>query len=136
MVGVVVATHGKLAEELLRTAEQVVGPLPRVKAFGVEASQADAGDLVAKAIDEMEQGQGVLVLTDLFGGSPTNLCLGCLAKGSRHVEVITGVNLPMLLRLASLRKDSVTLEALAAAIIKTAQESIFLVSQKLREKIA
>ena len=134
MVGVVVATHGKLAEELLRTAEQVVGPLPRVKAVGVFAAEPDGGGRLASAIDEMEQGQGVLVLTDLFGGSPTNLCLGCLS--SRHVEVITGVNLPMLLKLSSLRKDSVTLESLAHAIAQSAQESIFLVSQKLREKIA
>ena len=134
MVGVVVATHGRLAEELLRTAEQVVGPLPRVKAVGVVAEQPDSEGLVSRAIDEMEQGQGVLVLTDLFGGSPTNLCLGCLS--SRHVEVITGVNLPMLLKLSSMRKDSVTLESLARDIAQMAQESIFLVSQKLREKIA
>lgn len=134
MVGVVVATHGKLAEVLLRTAEQVVGPLPQVKTVGVEASAPDAREQVARAIDEMEQGQGVLVMTDLFGGSPTNFCLACLV--SRHVEIVSGVNLPMVLKLASLRKDGVTLESLAKAIAKTAQESIFLVSQRLREKIA
>ncbi len=134
MVGVVVATHGKLAEELLRTAEQVVGPLLRVKAVGVDSSAADPRLQVTSAIDEMDDGQGVLVLTDLFGGSPTNLCLSCL--GSRHIEVITGVNLPMLLKLASMRTDKIALEPLARDIVLTAQESIFLVSQKLREKIA
>src|SRR5262245_60743616 len=134
MVGVVVATHGKLAEELLRTAEQVVGPLGRVKTLGIVASMPDVREQVQDAIDEMEQGEGVLVLTDLFGGSPTNLCLQCLS--SRHVEVITGVNLPMLLKLVSLRKEGVSLEALAKALAAAAQQSIALVSERLREKIA
>ena len=134
MVGVVVATHGRLAEELVRTAEQVVGPLARIQSVGVSAAAPDGRELVARAIDEMEQGQGVLVLTDLFGGSPTNLCLSCLT--SRHVEIISGVNLPMLLKVSSLRKEGTTLEALAAAVTRSAQESIFLVSQRLREKIA
>jgi PTS system mannose-specific IIA component len=134
MVGVVVATHGKLAEELLRTAEQVVGPLARVKTLGIVASMPDVREQVQDAIDEMEQGDGVLVLTDLFGGSPTNLCMQCL--GSRHVEVITGVNLPMLLKLVSLRKEGVSLEVLAKALAAAAQQSIALVSERLREKIA
>jgi PTS system mannose-specific IIA component len=134
MVGVVVATHGKLAEELVHTAEQVVGPLARVKAVGIFAAQSDSKGDLARAVDEMEQGEGVLVLTDLFGGSPTNFCLGFL--GQRHVEVITGVNLPMLLKLSSQRKDGVPLESLARTVVQSAQESIFLVSQKLREKLA
>jgi mannose PTS system EIIA component len=134
MIGVVVATHGKLAEELIRTAEGVVGPLGRVKPVGVVASQPDVARQVSAAIDEMEEGQGVLVLTDLFGGSPTNLCLQCL--GSRHIEVVTGVNLPMLLKLASMRRDGVPLEVLARDVTTLAQESIFLVSEKLRQRSA
>jgi PTS system mannose-specific IIA component len=134
MVGVVVATHGKLAEELIRTAEQVVGPIARIKPVGVDASAPDPRAAVKSAIDAMEEGQGVLVLTDLFGGSPTNLCLQCLT--SSHVEVITGVNLPMLLKLGSLRKDSVPLEELARSMTRFAQQSISLVSEELREKIA
>jgi mannose PTS system EIIA component len=134
MVGLVVATHGRLAEELVRTAEQVVGPLARTRAVGVVNTAPDPRDAVAQAIDEMEEGQGVLVLTDLFGGSPTNLCLSCL--GTRHIEVITGVNLPMLLKVSSMRSDKITLEVLARDIAATAHESIFLVSQKLRERIA
>lgn len=133
MVGVVVATHGKLAEELLRTAEQVVGPLARVKTVGVVASAPNVRELVAHAIDEMEEGQGVLVLTDLFGGSPTNLCLECLGS-TRRVEVITGVNLPMLLKVGSMRKDGVPLETLAREVAQGAQESIFIVSEKLRQR--
>ena len=134
MIGVVVATHGQLAHELVRTAEQVVGPLARVTAVGVDASAPDVQQRFEAAIDSMEEGQCVLVLTDLFGGSPTNLCLACLSP-SRHVEVITGVNLPMLLKVSSQRKEGVPLEALARSIAAAAQESIFLVSQRLREKL-
>ena len=134
MVGVVVATHGKLAEELVRTAETVVGPLANVRTLGVVASSPDGRAELEQAIEAVEEGQGVLVLTDLFGGSPTNLCLGFLSD--RHVEVITGVNLPMLLSLTSHRKDSVSLEALAQELTTTAQKSIFLVSEKLRARRA
>ena len=132
MVGIVVATHGKLAEELVRTAEGVVGPLARVKTVAVVASEENPREVVARAIDEMDEGQGVLVLTDLFGGSPTNLCLQCLT--ARHFEVITGVNLPMLLKLGSSRKDGVVLESLARDVAQAAQESIFIVSEKLRQR--
>ena len=132
MVGIVVATHGRLAEELVHTAEGVVGPLARVKTVGVVASEPNLRELVAHAIDEMDEGQGVLVLTDLFGGSPTNLCLQCLT--ARHFEVITGVNLPMLLKLGSSRKDGVPLESLARDVAQAAQESIFIVSEKLRQR--
>ena len=118
----------------MRTAEQVVGPLAQVKPIGVQASAPGVQQRFEAAIDSMEEGQGVLVLTDLFGGSPTNFCLACLSP-SRHVEVITGVNLPMLLKLSSLRKDGVALEALAQSLASAAQQSIFLVSQRLREKL-
>lgn len=134
MIGVVVATHGRLAEELVRTAEGVVGTLARVKPLGVVASAPDAQQQVDRAIDEMEEGEGVLVLTDLFGGSPTNLCLPCLA--SRHVEVLTGVNLPMLLKLGSLRKPGVDLEQLAKGLADAARQGIALLSEKLRERRA
>ncbi len=132
MVGVLVATHGKLGEELVRTAEQVVGPLARVRTMAVVASEPDVQQKIREAIDEMEQGQGVLVLTDLFGGSPTNLCLTCLT--SRHVEVITGVNLPMLLKLGSLRREGVPLETVAHNLAQAAQQSIFLVSEMMRQR--
>ena len=134
MVGVVVATHGKLGEELVRTAEAVVGPLPRIRSLGVVASEPDVRGQLGQAIDAMEEGQGVLVLTDLFGGSSTNLCLSFLEE--RHVEVITGVNLPMLLKLTSLRRDGVTLDTLARELTASAQQSIFLVSEKLRARRA
>ena len=101
MIGVVVATHGKLAEEMIRTAEAVVGPLELVLPVSVVATSPDMrGDLKA-AIQRVDQGEGVLLLTDLLGGSPTNLCVSFLKE--RKVEVVTGVNLIMLLKLSGLR---------------------------------
>ena len=103
MVGVVVASHGKLAEELIRTAEGVVGPLESVAGVAVSATEPDSRGRIAEAIAKVDQGEGVLLLTDLLGGSPTQLCLSFLAE--RKVEVVTGVNLPMVLKAISLRQN-------------------------------
>src|SRR5476649_734893 len=101
MIGVVVATHGKLAEELIRTAEAVVGKIELIAPVSIVDSSPDVrGDLKA-AIQRVDRGDGVLLLTDILGGSPTNLCLSFLTE--RQVEVVTGVNLPMLLKLPELR---------------------------------
>src|SRR5438105_4544241 len=101
MIGAVVATHGKLAEEMIRTAETVVGKLEKVEPVSIVATAPDVrGDLKA-AIQRVDSGEGVLLLTDLLGGSSTNLCLSFLTE--RRVEVVTGVNLAMLIKLSGLR---------------------------------
>ena len=97
MIGVVVATHGKLAEEMIRTAEAVVGKLEQVVPVSVVGTSPDMRGDLKTAIQQVDQGDGVLLLTDLLGGSPTNLCVSFLEE--RKVEVVTGVNLPMLLKL-------------------------------------
>src|SRR5512138_2451997 len=99
MVGLVVATHGRLAEELLRTAEGIVGPLQQCEAVSVGAgvSMEDARARLAEAVKRVDTGEGTLVLTDMFGGTPANLALTFLDE---KVEVITGVNLPMIVKLA------------------------------------
>src|SRR5476649_773643 len=101
MIGVVVATHGKLAEELIRTAEAVVGEIAQIVPVSIVATSPDVRTELKAAIQRVDQGQGVLLLTDIFGGSPTNLCLSFLTE--RQVEVVTGVNLPMLLQLPGAR---------------------------------
>src|SRR5947207_15880773 len=106
MIGVVVATHGKLAEEMIRTAEAVVGRLEQVAAVSVVATSPDMRGDLKEAIQRVDQGEGVLLLTDLLGGSPTNLCVSCLTD--RTVEVVTGINLPMLLRRWGRRADGNT----------------------------
>src|SRR5438270_12119987 len=97
MIGVVVATHGKLAEEMIRTAGAVVGHLDKVVAVSVVAAAPDMRANLKAAIQRVDQGDGVLLLTDMLGGSPTNLCVSFLM--ARKVEIVTGINLPMLLKL-------------------------------------
>jgi PTS system mannose-specific IIA component len=130
MIGVVVATHGKLAEEMIRTAEAVVGPLELVLPVSVVATSPDMrGDLKA-AIQRVDRGEGVLLLTDLMGGSPTNLCVSFLQE--RQVEVVTGVNLPMLLKLSNLRESGRAIREIAREIAAAGQRSIGHVSESLR----
>jgi PTS system mannose-specific IIA component len=111
MIGVVVVTHGQLASELVSAAETIVGDLPHVKAvsIGWHEDVQDARDEIAAAIAAVAGAEGVLIATDMFGGTPANLGITFLEPGK--VEVVTGVNLPMLIKLAGLRDTSSLLEA-------------------------
>ena len=102
MIGVVVVTHGQLATELVNSTEMIVGDLPRFTAvsIGWHEDTHDARAEIEQAIARVQHGQGVLILTDMFGGTPSNLAMTFLAPN--EVEVITGVNLPMLIKLAGL----------------------------------
>lgn len=106
MIGIVVVTHGRLAEEFLAATEHVVGPQNGIKAVCIgpdddmEKRRQDIVD-AAKAVDE---GDGAVILTDMFGGTPSNLAISVMEKAK--AEVIAGVNLPMLIKLASVRRDS------------------------------
>src|SRR3954467_7873734 len=108
MLGVVVVTHGQLATELVNAAETIVGDLPRFAAvsIGWHEDTQDAREEIAQAVARVQQGSGVLILTDMFGGTPSNLAMTFLAQEGNTVEVITGVNLPMLIKLASTTGDS------------------------------
>lgn len=122
MIGVVVATHGKLAQEMIRTAEAVVGALPQVAPVSVVATAPDMRKSIEDAIRSVDRGDGVLLLTDLLGGSPTNLCLSFLTE--RKVEVVTGVNLPMLLKLGGLRASGKPIQDVARDLAEAGQKSI------------
>ena len=130
MIGVVVATHGNLAQEMIRTAESVVGELPLVAPASVVATAPDVRRTIEDAIRSVDQGDGVLLLTDLLGGSPTNLCLSFLTE--RKVEVVTGVNLPMLLKLGGLRASGKPIGQVAHDLAEAGQKSIGHASDMLR----
>ncbi|OLC78030.1 MAG: hypothetical protein AUH83_03255 [Deltaproteobacteria bacterium 13_1_40CM_4_68_19] len=130
MIGVVVATHGKLAEEMIRTAETVVGHLDQVVPVSVVAAAPDMRAILKAAIQRVDQGDGVLLLTDLLGGSPTNLCVSFLTE--RKVEVVTGINLPMLLKLSGLRASGKPIGQVAHDLAEAGQRSIGHVSESLR----
>lgn len=134
MVGVVIATHGKLAEELIRTAEGVVGALAQVRGVGIDGRDPEVRDRIRSTIRELNAGEGVLLLTDLPGGSPTNLCLSFLAE--QPVEVITGVNLSMVIKLPSVRASGKPLLEMAKDLAATGQKSIGHASELLRGKLS
>ena len=104
MIGVVVVTHGQLAIELLNAAETIVGDLPSFAAvsIGWHEDVQDAREEIAAAIARVQGPEGVLIVTDMFGGTPSNL--GITFLEANRVEVVTGVNLPMLIKAASLRE--------------------------------
>jgi PTS system mannose-specific IIA component len=103
LIGVVVVTHGQLATELVNAAETIVGDLPKFAAVSIGwHDDVDAArEQIGMAIERVRGEAGVLLLTDMFGGTPSNLALTFLAEG--RVEVMTGVNLPMLIKLAGVR---------------------------------
>ena len=115
MIGIVIVAHGGLAREYLAAIEHVVGPQSGVRAISIEASDCRMSkqDEICAAANEVDQGNGVVLVTDLFGGSPSNLSLlACQPKGRR---ILYGANLPMLIKLAKCRGKSVQ-DAVTAAL--------------------
>ena len=138
MIGVVVVTHGQLATELLNAAEMIVGDLPRFAAvsIGWHDDVTDAREDIAQAIERVrgDSGEvGVLLLTDMFGGTPSNLALTFIE--TNKVEVITGVNLPMLIKLAGQAKSS-DLLAVARDMREHGRNAIWVASDFLRSEKA
>ena len=130
MIGVVVVTHGQLATELVNAAETIVGELAQFTAvsIGWHEDTDDARGEIAQAIARVRQDDGVLILTDMFGGTPSNLAMTFL---SDHVEVITGVNLPMLIKLADLGRRADLLTA-AREMREEGRAAIWVASDLLR----
>jgi mannose PTS system EIIA component len=133
MLGLVVATHGRLADEILATAEGIVGKLEQCEAVSVSAgtSMDEARLRLGEAIHRVDAGEGVIVLTDMFGGTPANLALTFLDE---KVEVVTGVNLPMVVKLATARADQLALRAAAELVTAYGQKNITLASELLRTR--
>ncbi len=115
LIGLVLVTHGRLAEEFVVAMEHVVGKQPAIATIciGPEDDMEERRADIARAIGEVDDGRGVIVLTDLFGGTPSNLAISLLETG--RVEVIAGINLPMLIRLGGARKTMKVTDAVAAA---------------------
>jgi PTS system mannose-specific IIA component len=115
MIGLVLVTHGRLAAEFVVAMEHVVGPQSAVETICIgpdDDMEMRRGD-IAKAIRTVDAGRGVIVLTDLFGGTPSNLAISLMQPGK--VEVIAGINLPMLIRLEGARRTMNVKDAVAAA---------------------
>jgi mannose PTS system EIIA component len=130
MVGILIVTHGRLAQELLETTKIIVGKsiehiIPI--SVGWNDDMADIQKIISSAINKVDQGDGVLVLTDMFGGTPSNISLSFL---SEKVEIITGVNLPMLIKIMNVGERH-KLKELAQLITEQGKKSIYLASEIL-----
>lgn len=134
MIGLILVTHGRLAEEFVRAMEHVVGVQPDIATvcIGPEDNMEHRRKEISDAIQRVDSGTGVIILTDLFGGTPSNLAISLMSAG--RVEVIAGINLPMLIRLAGARKVMSVTEAVAAA--RDAGRNYITVASELLGQIA
>ena len=133
MIGVLITTHGNLGNELIKAAELIKGPLTGVLHISTDESKGveDLKKEIGNAIKKLDKGKGVLILTDLFGGTPSNISLSFLKEGK--VEVVTGVNLPMMMKLSEV-KDEITLNEYACMIKEYGKKNISLASEILSKK--
>jgi mannose PTS system EIIA component len=132
-IGVVIVTHYRLGNEFLQALRLIVPDAPEFHAVAIEPTQSvdEMRSRIAAALEAADKGEGVLVLTDMFGGTPSNISLSFLEE--HHVEVVTGVNLPMLIKLATLG-ESKSLEELAAFIKLYGQRNISVASELLPDR--
>ncbi|MCA1632659.1 MAG: PTS sugar transporter subunit IIA [Acidobacteria bacterium] len=126
----VIVTHGQVATELLTAAETIIGPVKHITAvsIGWQDHVEAASDEIKRAISRVSEGGGVLLLTDMFGGTPTNIASIFLKEG--EVEVVTGVNLPMVIKLAS-QSGEETLPEVAAQVRDQGRQGIYLAGDLL-----
>jgi PTS system mannose-specific IIA component len=115
MIGMILVTHGRLAVEFISALEHVVGPQQRIKAvcIGADDDMEKRREEILRSVAEVDDGSGVVLLTDMFGGTPSNLAISIMDNAK--VEVIAGVNLPMLIKLASVRQTEPLRKAVASA---------------------
>src|SRR5215470_7272186 len=136
MIGVLLVTHGKLAEELRAAARTIQPEFSRIVAVALEWNQTgeDARDRIAQGLAEADGEDGTVILTDMFGGTPTNLTLSFLKKDK--VEIITGVNLPMVLKCAALQSSGKPVAEIARLARDRGQRSICVASDLLANEDA
>ena len=123
MVGIVIVSHGKLAEAMISSARFILGGLKNIRGVSIwpKENPKKTGERIQKQMAAVNDGDGVLILTDILGGTPTNLTLPLLKE--ENVEVVTGVNIPMLVTVSSYRKGR-SLEEVAALVKKSGRRSI------------
>jgi PTS system mannose-specific IIA component len=130
MIGALVVTHGHLGQELVAAAEMIVGDISHIKgvSIGWHDDVNDARKDIEQRITEVDSGNGVLILTDMFGGTPSNIALSFHDPGK--IDVLTGVNLPMIIKIAG-QKEGDTLESLARIVRDQGRSSISMASDFL-----
>lgn len=131
MIGALVVSHGHLAQELLAAAEMIVGEISHIQAvsIGWHDDVNDARNEIERRIADVAIGSGVLILTDMFGGTPSNIAFSFHEPGK--VDIVTGANLPMIIKIAS-QKEGETLESLARTVCEQGRSSIAMASDFLK----
>lgn len=133
MIGILLVTHGRLSEELKAAALTIQPGIEQIVAVALDWSQVgdDASRRIAEGLEEADRGDGAVILTDMFGGTPTNLTLPFLKRD--QVEIVTGVNLPMLLKCAALQKSGKSVVEIAHVAKDRGQRSIYVASDLLAD---
>src|SRR6202171_4963347 len=136
MIGILLVTHGRLAEELKAAALTIQPDISRMVAVALEWNQTgeDARERIAQGISQADEGEGTVILTDMFGGTPTNLTLSFLQKD--RVEIVTGVNLPMVLKCVALQRSGKAVVEIAHVAKDRGQRSICVASDLLADEAA
>jgi len=133
MVGLLLVSHGRIAESFLEVSLEIVGPVKGVQVVSLAEpiDEEKVMEGIRKARKEIDQGDGILILTDMFGGTPANLCFSLLEDPM--VQVLTGMNLPMILQILSSRKDA-SLAELAGIAMRCGRENIYLAREILEQR--
>jgi PTS system mannose-specific IIA component len=132
LIGALIVTHGKLAHELLKAAEQIEAKVHAIEAVSLEWNESvdSAREKIREALERVpDSNDGVIIFTDMFGGTPSNLSLSFLEKG--RVEIITGVNLPMVVKFASMQREATDVATLAHVITEKGSKAIRVASDLL-----
>ena len=133
MVGLLLVSHGRIAESFLEVSLEIVGPVKGVQVVSLAEpiDEEQVMEDIRRARKEIDQGEGILILTDMFGGTPANLCFSLLEDPM--VQVLTGMNLPMILQILSSRKDA-SLPELAGIAMRCGRENIYLAREILEQR--
>jgi len=132
LIGALIVTHGKLAHELLKAAEQIEANVNAIEAVPLEWNESvdSAREKIRQALERLpDSDDGVIIFTDMFGGTPSNISLSFLEKG--RVEIVTGVNLPMVVKFASMQRESRDVASLAHVITEKGSKAIRVASDLL-----
>ncbi len=131
MIGALIVTHGKLANELLNAAQKIEAKAGVMEAVPLEWTDSvdEAREKIRKALDRIGEAEGVIIFTDMFGGTPSNISLSFLEKG--RVEIVTGVNLPMVVKFATMQHEAKDVSSLAHVICEKGSKAIRVASDLL-----
>ena len=134
MIGIIVVTHDTIGKAMVSTVEKILSDCRNLSSLAIDSDQLPEVNrtIIQKSIDEVDDGDGVIILSDMFGGTPTNLCLPFLER--EKIEVIGGVNLPMIIKMVSLR-DKMPFGELASFIKQYGQKNIVIASEVLNGKV-